>query len=448
MLARGVSRRREVAVRFALGATRARVVTSLVAESVVLAVAASLVGILLAIWIQSLLLAAAPQTIPRLDTVSMDVRVLAYAGLVTLVTGLLFGLIPAWQAGHSHATEALADVGRVVAGASVMRWRNGLMLAQIALSAILLVGAGLMVKSLMRLNGVSLGFNTDNVVAMRMALPERRYPTADARLRFFEELERQVSAMPGVEAVAFTNNLPLRGGWGSGFTIDGVTAPPGRVFDADFQAVSSGYFQTLGITLSHGRLIAPSDTGATAPVAVVTRLFEQRFLEGQRALGRQLRRGPSAPTITIVGVVDDVRRDGKTSELAPQVYLPAAQTSIYPVRLQDLAVRARSRPMELVPAIRAAVWSIDSQQPISNIRTLDDLLMAGSADRRFQALLFSIFAALALVARLGGHLRRGFVRRHTAHSGNRRPRGARRHRMEHPSLAAWTNDADRDDRER
>ncbi len=396
MLARGVSRRREVAVRFALGATRVRVATSLVAESVVLAVAASIVGILLAIWIQSLLLAAAPRTIPRLDTVGMDVRVLAYAGLVTLVTGLLFGLIPAWQAGHSQATEALAGVGRVVAGVTVMRWRNALMLAQIALSAILLVGAGLMVKSFMRLNGVWLGFNTDNVVAMRIVLPERRYPTADARLQFFEELERQVRPMPGVEAIAFTNNLPLRGGWGSGFTIDGVVAPPGRFLAADFQAVSLGYFQTLGITLAYGRLIAPSDTKATEPVAVVTRLFEQRFLEGQRALGRQLRRGPSAPAITIVGVVDDVRRDGKTTELAPQVYLPAAQTSIYPVRLQDLAVRARSRPMELVPAIRAAVWSIDSQQPISNIRTLDDLLKAGSADRRFQALLFSIFAALAL----------------------------------------------------
>jgi predicted permease len=397
MLARGVGRRREIAVRFALGATRARVATALVAESTVLAVAASLIGIVLAVWIQHLLLAVAPQTIPRLDTVGVDLRVVGYAGLVTLVTGLLFGLIPAWQAGHSRANDALSGIGRVVAGASVMRWRNGLMLAQVALSAILLVGAGLMVKSLMRLNGVSLGFDPDNVVAMRMTLPERRYATADARLQFFEELERQVASMPGVEAIGFTNNLPLRGGWGSGFTIDGLAAPPDGYFAAGFQAVSPGYFPTLGITIADGRLIAPSDTSRTEPVAVVSRLFERRFLDGQPAIGRRIRRGPEAPLITIVGVVDDVRRDGKTSELEPQVYLPARQTNIYPVRLADVAVRARSRPADLVPAIRGAVWSIDPQQPISNIRTLDELLIAGSADRRFQALLFSLFALLALV---------------------------------------------------
>jgi putative ABC transport system permease protein len=395
-LARGVGRRREIAVRFALGASRTRVVTSLVTESLMLAAMASVVGVVFAAWMHNALVAAAPANIPRLDGVAMDARVLAYTGLVAVVTGLLFGAIPAWQAGHSTAADALAGAGRVVAGAAVMRWRNALMLAQVALSCILLVGAGLMVTSLVRLNSVPLGFDAARVLAMRIALPEKRYPTATARLQFFEELERRVLTIPGVEVAGFANNLPLRGGWGGGFGIDGVATPP-KGFEADFQAVSAGYFRTLGITLADGRSISSDDRVNTQGVAVVSRLFERRFLAGQSALGRQIRRGPDAPLITIVGVVDDVRRDGRASELQPQIFLPAAQTTLYPVRLADLAVRARGNPTDLMPAIRAAVWSLDSEQPISNVRTLDDLLLAGSASRRFQALLFSLFAVLALV---------------------------------------------------
>jgi predicted permease len=396
-LARGVGRRREIAVRFALGASRGRVITALAAESLVLAIAAAIVGIVVAAGIHTLLLAAAPPNMPRLESIAMDARVLAYTALVALVTALLFGIIPVWQASHSRPADALAGVGRVIATVSVMRWRNALMLMQVALSAVLLVGAALMVKSLLRLNGIELGFDPAGVVAMRVVLPEKRYPTADQRWRFFEELERRALLLPGVEAVGFTNNLPLRGGWESGFGIDGVPAPPAGHFSAGFQAVSPGYFPTLGIPLARGRSITRDDTAQSTSVAVVSRMFERAFLNGQSALGRQIRRGEKGPSITIVGVVDDVRRDGRTSELQPQVYLPAAQTTIYPVRLSDFAVRASGNPTDLVPSIRSAVWAIDAQQPISNVRTLDEILFNGSADRRFQALLFSIFAVLALV---------------------------------------------------
>ena len=396
-LARGVGRRREIALRFALGATRLRVATALIAESLVLALAAAIVGVVLAVWIQNLLLSAAPQSIPRLDAVAIDTRVLGYTAAVAVVTGLLFGIIPAWQTGHSRPADALAGSGRVVAGSSVMRWRNALMLAQIALSALLLVGAGLMVKSLVRLNSVALGFDPENVVAMRLTLPESRYPTGDARWRFFASLEERVAAMPGVESVAFANNLPLRGGWSSGFRIEGEPAPPKGYHGADFQAVSVGYFDTLGITPIQGRLLERHDTTSSQPVAVVSRLFEQRFLAGRSAIGHQIRRGPEAPLITIVGVVADVRRDGRTAEIEPQVYLPAAQTTMYPVRLADFAIRTQARRADLVPAIRAAVAEIDPQQAVSNVRALEDILLAGSADRRFQALLFSMFGALALV---------------------------------------------------
>jgi predicted permease len=254
-----------------------------------------------------------------------------------------------------------------------------------------------MVKSLVRLNAVPLGFNPDDVIAMRMTLPESRYPTGDARLRFFETLEERVAALPGVDSVAFANNLPLRGGWSSGFRIEGEPAPPSGYHGADFQAVSVGYFATLAITPTQGRLLERHDTTSSQPVAVVSRSFEHRFLAGRSAIGRQIRRGTEAPGITIVGVVEDVRRDGRTSDVEPQVYLPAAQTAIYPVRLADFAVRTQSRPADLVAAIRVAVQGVDPQQAVSNVRTLEDILLAGSADRRFQALLFSMFGVLALV---------------------------------------------------
>jgi predicted permease len=396
-LARGVGRRREVALRFALGATRARVVTTLVAESLVLAVTAGVVGAVAAFWITNLLLSAAPPNIPRLDAVGVNGRVMAYAATVALATGLLFGLIPAWQAGHSRPLDALAGSGRVVAGRSVMRWRNALMVAQIALSALLLVGAGLMVKSLARLNNVPLGFEPSQVVTMRVTLPESRYPTGDARLQFFERVEQRLTSAPGIAAVGYANNFPLRGGWGSAFGIDGQPLPAAGYLEAGFQAVSAGYFRTLGITLTRGRLFSAADHKQATPVAVVSRLFEQRFLGGENALGRSFRRGPNMPSITIVGVVDDVRRDGPLSELEPQVYLHAAQTTVYPVRLADLAVRTAQSPEELMATIRTTVSSIDPDQAISNVRALDDILASGSAPQRFQALLFSMFALLALV---------------------------------------------------
>ena len=396
-LARGVWRRREIALRFALGATRTRVVTTLVAESLVLATAACVVGAVAASWITNLLLAVAPRDIPRLDAVGMDARVLAYVATVALATGLLFGAIPAWQAGHARPLDALASSGRVVAGRAVMRWRNALMVVQIALSALLLVGAGLMVKSLARLNSVPLGFQTSQVVTMRMTLPESRYPTAEARLQFFQRLDERLTTAPGVDDIGYANNLPLRGGWSSGFGIDGEPLPPSGYFQADFQAVSAGYFRVLDIALTRGRWFESEDHAHAPAVAVVSRLFEQRFLRGQSALARALRRGPSMPPITIVGVVEDVRRDGPLSELQPQVYLHAAQTTTYPVRLADLAIRTTHSPERTLGIVRAAVSVIDPEQSISNVRTLDDLLAAGSAAQRFQALLFSMFALLALV---------------------------------------------------
>ena len=401
-LARGVGRRRDVALQFALGATRFRVATALMAESLVLASAAAIAGAVLAVWIQNLLLSFAPQTIPRLDAVTFDARVMGYAAAVALAAGVLFGLIPAWQTGHSRPGDALAGPGRAMAGSTVMRWRTALMIAQVALSGLLLVGAALMVKSLVRLNSVELGFDPNDVISVRVVLPPSRYPTAESRFQFFNALEQRVAALPDVRAVAFSNNTPLRGAWDSGFRIDGEPTPPEGSLQAGFQAVNPGYFATLDIRLAEGRLVEAADREGSPPVAVVSRMFERRFLSGRSAIGRQFRRGPQMPAISIVGVVDDVRRDGRLAAIEPQVYLPAAQTGIYPVRLMDLAVRTNPGAASVVPSIRAAVTALDPEQSISSVRTLEDILFASSADRRFQALLFSMFGLLALVLASGG----------------------------------------------
>jgi putative ABC transport system permease protein len=402
LLVRAVARRREMAVRVALGAATTRVMTELVTESLVLAGVACAVGVALAELTRRLLVAAAPASIPRLAGVTLDWRVLIFAALVSLVTGLGFGLLPAWQAGRTRPVDALRSSERVVAGTWVMKWRNALMVVEIALSTILLTGAGLMLKSLVLLNGVELGFEPNRVLTANVSLPETRYATADDRLRFFDALAARLAAQPGVEDVAFANRFPLRGGWETGIGVDGLNGPGDGTVDVACQAVSPGYFRTLGIPLMRGRLLTPADVKTTEPVAVVSDEFGRNVLVGGDPIGRRFRRGPTAPWITIVGVVHDVRRDGRDTAITPQVFLPAAQTNLYPVRLADVAIRTSANPLALAATIRTAVLDIDPSQPITGVRTLDEILSARAAERRFETLLFGLFAALAIVLAVVG----------------------------------------------
>jgi putative ABC transport system permease protein len=402
LLVRAVARRREMAVRVALGAARTRVMTELVTESLVLSGVACLVGLVLAEITRRLLVAAAPASIPRLAGVTLDWHVLAFAAIISLLTGMGFGLLPAWQAGRARPIDALRTSERVVAGTWVMKWRNVLMVVEVALSTILLTGAGLMLKSLVILNGVELGFQPDRVLTANVNLPETRYPAADDRLRFFDALAARLSTLPGVDSVAFANRFPLRGGWETGIGVDGLNLPGDGAMDVASQAVSPGYFQTLGIPLLRGRLLTPADVKTSEPVAVVSDEFSRKVLGGADPIGRRFRRAPTMPWITVVGVVHDVRRDGRDAALMPQIYLSAAQTNLYPVRLADLAVRTSGEPTALAGAIRSAVLDLDPNQPITAVRTLDAILSTRAAERRFETLLFFLFAALAVVLAVVG----------------------------------------------
>jgi len=392
LLVRALARRKETSVRFALGATRLRIVREFLVESLTLSLLGCAAGLLFGSWLLRWLIALAPANIPRLNQAHLDWRVFTVSAALATATGILFGCIPAWQASQAKPVDALRGHGQS-GGSQTLRWRSALTIVEIALSMVLLIGAGLLLRSFAGIAGVDLGFQPERVLAMSINLPDARYGTAAERLRFFETLEARVRTLPGVNGVAFANRMPLRGGWSSGFTFPDA---PDRTHEADFQAVSTGYFETIGLQLVAGRAIRAEDRTGQPAVAVVNLAFSRRLLGGKAALGERFRRGPQAPWITVVGVVNDIRRGGKTEDMRPQVYLPAAQTEIYPVRLADFAIRSSGDPRSLAKSIQTEVVALDKDQPVTAVRTLDEIVTASLAQRRFQLMLLLLFAAAAL----------------------------------------------------
>jgi putative ABC transport system permease protein len=274
------------------------------------------------------------------------------------------------------------------------------MITEVAISMVLLVGAGLLLKSFMTVNHVELGIATERVITMRIALPDFRYPTLEKRAAFYQDLAERTGNLPGIESVAFANNFPLRGGWSSNFRLESQPERGGE--DAEYQAVSTGYFATLGITLQRGRLLTPADRAGAEPVGVVNTALVRKYFPNVDPIGHRFRRHAQAPWAKIVGVVSDVRRGGKTGKMNPQVYLPAAQTALYPVRLSEFAFRSAGDPKRLVTAIQQQVWAIDKDLPITNVRTYDEIITQSVSERRFQTLLLALFAALALILAMVG----------------------------------------------
>jgi putative ABC transport system permease protein len=404
LLARSAGRSREIAIRLAMGAGRWRIVRELLVESAMLAGLGCALGLLLGAWTRDLLVSTAPKNIPRLNTALLNWRVLGFTGLLATFTTFLFGMIPAWQVSGVRPNLALKSGERSTGSSAVLRWRSALMAAEVALALMLLVGGALLWKSFVRVTGVDLGFQPDRVVMMLVNLPDLHYPDAARRLSFFQKLAQRVERLPGVQSAGFTAHGPMRGGWGSVYeTPEGPGSEPDfRVRSADFGPVSPRYFETLGIPILKGRGFTPADKEGAPPAAIINQVLARKLFPNGDAVGHRIRRLGAREWETIAGVVGEVHLQSQTEEVHPQVYFPAAQTSLYPVHLADFAIRTAGAPLAMVRDVQRQVWAIDKDQPVTRVQTLEEVVSASVAQRRFQAILLLLFASVALALAVVG----------------------------------------------
>lgn len=402
LLARSSARVKEMAIRTALGASRARVIRQLLTESLLLSCAGGILGLLLAMWGVDLIVAASPADLPRLTEIGLDAGVLAFAFGVSILTGLVFGLAPALAASKLSLNESLKEGGRSsMQGARGNRVRSVLVVSEVALSLVLLIGAGLLVKSFYRLLQTDLGYDTARILALNVPLSKAKYPDADSRARFFQEALERIKALPGVEAVGATNLLPLGGrDTFNTFNIEGrPRALPGAELAARSQVISPDYFRAMSTDVRNGRAFTERDAKNAPPVIVVNESFaRQHFAAGEDPLGKRILTDADEleklPPREIVGIVRDVRQAGFDAKVAPAFYIPYLQS---PVREMDIVVRSTLPDAStLTPAVRGAIKEVNSNQIIWEARTMRDLLARSVAPRQFNMLLLAIFAIIAL----------------------------------------------------
>jgi putative ABC transport system permease protein len=396
LLARAATRRREVVIRSALGASRWRIIRQLLAESLLLAIIGGGFGLLLAVWGIDLLTSFS-DGIPRVEEIGLDQRVLNFTLLITLLTGLTFGLGPALQSSKPELGEALREGGKGgETGWRGHRTRRLLVVAQIALSLVLLTGAGLLLKSFLRLHQVELGFQPEHVLTAEISLPQKRYADAQQRNNFYRNLLHQVSAVPGLKSAGLIDPLPLFGDSGAEFFIEGgPLLSNGRGHNSNFRRCSPEYFRTLSIPLLQGRTFTERDTAEAEQVLIINRTFQQRFFPNGDALGKRIAfRGPDGPWHTIVGVVGDVRHARLKQEAGLELYRPFAQS---PAGSVTLAVKSALEPGVVVAAIRSEVSKLDSEQPIHGIRLMSEVISRDIESDRFNLLLLVVFAMVALL---------------------------------------------------
>ena len=398
LLARAAGREKEIAIRTALGAGRARIVRQLLTESALLALAGGVAGLLLAKWGTDLLLKLAPQNLPRMSDVSLDGRALAFTAAVTLLTGLIFGLVPALQASKPNLTETMKDAGGrgSTEGGRRQFVRGSLVVLEMASALLLLVGAGLLIKSFWRLQRIDPGFNPNNALTASVTLPSRKYPEENQQSAFFQQLLEKVRALPGVQAAGASNVVPLGGDYVLGFVIEGrPPLPPGAGQSTNYYAVSADYFKAMGIPLLRGRVFTEQDTRNSTRVAVISESMAKRVFPNEDPIGKRIH-VTNGPTVfrEIVGIVGDVKHYGLDQDTTLQTYEPYTQQ---PFSFMTLVVRTAGDPTNLTSAIRNQVLSIDKEQPVSGVRTLEQRVSTSIAQQRFSMLLLGVFAAVAMV---------------------------------------------------
>lgn len=408
LLARDTTRRRELSIRLAMGAGRSRIIRQLLTESAVLALAGGALGLLLAFAGLDLIVKLSPDSLPRLEQVSIDPPVLCFTILVTMLTGIIFGLAPALHLSRVDLHEALKQSGRQSSGgAGAQRLRGVLVVAEVALSLVLLTGAGLLLRSFRQLMEVDPGFDARNVLTLRLRLPDGKYREAAQSTGFLQEVSRRIATLPGVTDLSVATGFPLSRGGDTGYWIEGEVKPekPGDWPIALSLSVGDGYHRTLGISLLSGRYFTEGDTAGAPRVALVDENFVRRHFPDRplnEALGKRLRFGGDGEEWReIVGVVRHVRHNDLEAEGFPQIYTPWLQLNPVALadyaRVMDLVIKTSGPPLSLVASIKRVVQSLDKDQPLGNVQTLEALAAQRLAPRRFNLLLLGGFALIALL---------------------------------------------------
>jgi predicted permease len=417
LFARASGRQRELAIRATLGAGRWRLIRQLLSESLLLGFTGAVGGVLLSLWLIRLIRLFGPEGIPRLQTIGIDANVLMFALGVAATSVLLFGLAPALNLARSHEGEALKDGGRSQsAGAGSKRFRNILVIAEIALSLVLVVGAGLLIRTYERLNRVDPGLQANNLLTFAVSLSNAAYHGPQKITRFYDELIRRLELIPGVEAAAASTSIPLAGGgWGKYFTIEERPAP--RMADVPliaYRQVTAHYIRAMGIPLHEGRFFTDSDVDTQPLVAVINEAARRRFFPHESPIGKRvfpdapesmlanLRPSPDfrVPRLTIIGVIGDVLYDGLEKPPSPELYVPHLQGTVKDNQDASsslvVVLKTNSDPANFVHAARGVVHSLDPDLPLADIASMDERFRRSLAAKSFQLFLFGGFAFLAL----------------------------------------------------
>jgi len=395
MMARTTARDREIAIRRALGAGQVRLIRQMLTESVLLASLGGTLGLLLATWGVQLLLGLTPRGVPRLESVAVDRWALLFTLTISIGTGLLFGLAPAWHARRLSLNESLREGGRGLAGMSrVKRLRGLLVMSEIALAVILLVGAGLMLRSFQRLTDISPGFQPGNLLTMSVSLTFVRYQDPTRQVAFFDQALQRIRSLPGVVAAgAATSMPPTYIQQSTGFTIEGQPEETGKVPpSAIYIPATTGFIEALGLPVVKGRTISAADTAQAPGAVVINQTFASRFFPNQDPVGRRIT--INGVLRTIVGVVGDAKYQGLGAEAGPQAYVPYTQNPFPGMRV---AVRTSVDAASLIPSIRSQIQSVDSEEGPTRIMTMTELLSESVAQPRFNTFLIGLFAALAFI---------------------------------------------------
>jgi putative ABC transport system permease protein len=396
LLARSQVRVKEMAIRTAVGASSRRLVRQLLTESLLLAILGGGLGLLLASWAVALIVKFGPGNLPRLLEVSLDVRVLLFTFAVSVVTGLIFGLAPAIHCSRVNLNESLKESGGRASGSRASkRMRGALIVFETASALVLLIGAGLLIDSFIRLLRVSPGFNPEGVVIARTSMPAERYPKIELGKAMYKRALDEVGSLPGVEAVSVASNLPLADGWTIGFRIEGEDQ--NTFHTASNTWVSNDYFRAMGIQLLAGRGFNEDDREGVTPVAVINQSFARKFWPGEEPVGKRIRWGGwGIEWLTVVGIVADVRVASLEKEPAPASYMPIFQV---PRTRRNVVFIARTSgdPAALVPAMRDRIRAVDEELPVYDVRTMNNVIAESVEQRKFAMLLISIFAVVALL---------------------------------------------------